>query len=77
MTRRSGLWFDPEAAPEYTRTIDVDLSAIATSVAGPRRPQDLVVSLDDVPALFRREPVRSRDEPDLPAFPVAIASITS
>ncbi|MET0315726.1 MAG: aconitase family protein, partial [Rhodococcus fascians] len=40
--RASGLWFDPDAEPEYTRTISIDLSLIETSVAGPRRPQDLI-----------------------------------
>ena len=36
----AGLWFDPAAMPVFTRTVDIDLSAITPSVAGPRRPQD-------------------------------------
>ena len=40
--KQAGLWFDPEAAPVYTRVVDVDLSAVAMHAAGPRRPQDLL-----------------------------------
>ena len=38
--RRMGLWFDPAAAPRYSRTVDLDLSAVDPLMAGPRRPQD-------------------------------------
>jgi aconitate hydratase len=41
-SRQAGLWFDPEAAPVYTKVIEIDLSAVATYAAGPRRPQDLM-----------------------------------
>lgn len=77
VTRRLGLWFDPDAVPRFTRTIDIDLSAVVPSVAGPRRPQDLV-PLTDLPATFRAEaPSPCDDDIDMPAFPIAIASITS
>jgi aconitate hydratase len=34
------LWFDPQAVPRYTKVVDIDLSKIETSIAGPHRPQD-------------------------------------
>ena len=34
------LWFDPAAEPRYTDVIEIDIDRIATSLAGPRRPQD-------------------------------------
>lgn len=34
------LWFDPQAVPRYTEVVDIDLSKIETSIAGPHRPQD-------------------------------------
>src|SRR5262249_35167126 len=40
--RRQRLWFDPEASPRYTDVVEIDLAAVETSVAGPRRPQDRV-----------------------------------
>ncbi len=35
-----GLWFDPDASPEFDRVIDIDLSTISTVISGPQRPQD-------------------------------------
>lgn len=77
VTRRLGLWFDPDAEPRFTRMIDIDLGAVVPSVAGPRRPQDLV-TVTELPATFDAEgPAQCDDGVDMPAFPVAIASITS
>ncbi|NKX52477.1 aconitate hydratase AcnA, partial [Arthrobacter deserti] len=75
--RACGFWFDPGAAPEYTRTIAIDLAAVELRAAGPRRPQDLL-ALSGTPAALQeeggavREPAR-----DMPVFPVALAAITS
>ncbi len=76
-SRRTGLWFDPEARPRYTRGIEIDLGDIRTHAAGPRRPQDLL-DLPEVPRALQAtgwQPLAPK--PDLPAFPVAIAAITS
>jgi aconitate hydratase len=40
--KRQRLWFEPDAEPRYTEVVEVDLSAVEVSVAGPRRPQDRV-----------------------------------
>ncbi|MFI8527612.1 aconitate hydratase AcnA [Promicromonospora sukumoe] len=76
---RTGLWFDPQAEPVFTRTIEIDLSQVETSVAGPRRPQDRHTP-EQVTDLLRSvsglEPKPAADD-ELPRFPVAIASITS
>ena len=37
-----GLWFDPEAEANYDEKIELDLSAVEPSLAGPSRPQDRV-----------------------------------
>ncbi len=34
------LWREPEIIPEYTDILELDLSTLETSLAGPRRPQD-------------------------------------
>lgn len=83
--RSAGLWFDPHRDPAYSRAIEIDLSAIRRSVAGPTRPQD---HLDPagIPASLRD--LGGRDaaagpgssaatNADLPPFPVALAAITS
>jgi aconitate hydratase len=69
--RATGLWFEAEASPVYAETIEIDLSAIGISLAGPRRPQDLVATAD-VPALLGAGPATA-----MPERPVAIAAITS
>lgn len=68
--KQADLWFNPEANPHYSDSLELDLSAVVNSAAGPRRPQDLhaVGSLPQVLA---------ETEPESPAFPLAIASITS
>src|SRR5699024_633344 len=37
--REQGLWHDPEHVPDFTRIVDLDLSSVEPSIAGPRRPQ--------------------------------------
>ncbi|MGN6820294.1 MAG: aconitate hydratase AcnA, partial [Sphingomonas sp.] len=70
--RTTGLWFDPEAAPTYAETIEIDLTTIGISLAGPRRPQDLVAP-SEVPALLGGRNAAAA----MPERPVAIAAITS
>ncbi len=36
------LWHDPEREPTYSQIIELDLSSVEPSLAGPRRPQDRV-----------------------------------
>src|SRR5687768_1861164 len=36
------LWHDPEEAPTYSQIVELDLSTVEPSLAGPRRPQDRV-----------------------------------
>ena len=41
--KAQGLWHDPEAEPRYSEYIELDLSTIVPSLAGPKRPQDRVI----------------------------------
>jgi aconitate hydratase len=40
------LWHDPAHEPTYTQIVDLDLSDVVPSIAGPRRPQDRVTLSD-------------------------------
>ncbi|GAA0465347.1 aconitate hydratase [Paractinoplanes deccanensis] len=40
--KRQGLWLDPNAEPDYSEKLELDLSTIVPSLAGPKRPQDRV-----------------------------------
>ncbi|MGW5578789.1 aconitate hydratase [Micromonospora chokoriensis] len=50
--KEQGLWHDPEAEPEYSERLELDLSTIEPSLAGPKRPQDRV-PLGSAKTLFR------------------------
>ena len=36
------LWHDPSEEPTYSQVVELDLSTVEPSLAGPRRPQDRV-----------------------------------
>jgi aconitate hydratase len=40
--KENALWHDPEQQPEYSQVVELDLSDVEPSLAGPRRPQDRV-----------------------------------
>ena len=40
--REQGLWHDPEHVPDYSQIVELDLSTIVPSIAGPMRPQDRI-----------------------------------
>ncbi|HEX6568331.1 MAG TPA: aconitate hydratase, partial [Acidimicrobiales bacterium] len=40
--KEQGLWYDPAAEPTFTETLELDLTTVEPSIAGPSRPQDRV-----------------------------------
>jgi aconitate hydratase len=40
--KEQGLWHDPDREPTYSHTIELDLSTVEASIAGPKRPQDRI-----------------------------------
>lgn len=40
--KAQGLWHDPEHEPRYSEYLELDLSTVVPSIAGPKRPQDRV-----------------------------------
>ncbi|WP_204035267.1 aconitate hydratase [Micromonospora qiuiae] len=50
--KEQGLWHDPNAEPDYSERLELDLSTIEPSLAGPKRPQDRV-PLGNAKTLFR------------------------
>jgi aconitate hydratase len=51
--KEQGLWHTPDAEPAYSETLELDLSTVVPSLAGPKRPQDRVV-LSEAKASFRQ-----------------------
>ena len=87
-SKEQGMWFTPENEPVFTKTLDLDVSKVVPSLAGPKRPQDRV-ALPQVDELFNSDlekiykksaPVRVEVENthhDIGDGDVVIAAITS
>jgi aconitate hydratase len=41
-TKAQGLWHDPSIEPIYSEYLELDLSTVVPSIAGPKRPQDRI-----------------------------------
>ena len=51
--KTQGLWHDPSASPRFSEHIELDLSTVVPSIAGPKRPQDRI-SLSDSKSSFEK-----------------------
>ncbi|MGV0699809.1 aconitate hydratase AcnA [Mycolicibacter sinensis] len=40
--KEQGMWHDPGHEPEYSQILELDLSSVEPSIAGPKRPQDRI-----------------------------------
>ncbi len=50
--KEQGMWHDPSVEPRFSSTLELDLSTVVPSIAGPKRPQDRV-ELSDAKRAFR------------------------
>ncbi|MGA5000194.1 aconitate hydratase AcnA [Streptomyces arboris] len=41
--KEQGLWLDPAAEPDFSEKLELDLSTVVPSIAGPKRPQDRII----------------------------------
>ncbi|MFP1884974.1 aconitate hydratase AcnA [Lonsdalea quercina] len=69
--KRQGLWRNPGDEPRFSSQLELDMSEVETSLAGPKRPQDRV-ALADVPAAFRAscELDLNRNQPQQVSAPI-------
>jgi aconitate hydratase len=51
--KEQGLWHDPSREPVFSETLELDLSTVVPSIAGPKRPQDRI-ELTDAKGAFRK-----------------------
>jgi len=71
--KEQGLWHDPSHEPKYSEYVELDLSTVVPSIAGPKRPQDRVI-LTEAKSRFRtavRDYVKDADESGLESFPAS------
>ena len=81
--KEQGLWHDPSREPAYSEYLELDLSTVVPSIAGPKRPQDRI-ELTDAKSAFRKSvhdyveenypvPHTNVDEADEESFPASDA----
>ncbi|CAM5340077.1 3-isopropylmalate dehydratase large subunit [Streptomyces aurantiogriseus] len=71
--KQQGLWLDPKAEPDFSEKLELDLSTVVPSIAGPKRPQDRIV-LANAAEQFKtdvRNYVDSVDEAGQESFPAS------
>jgi aconitate hydratase len=54
--KKQGLWHDPAIEPRFSEHIELDLSTVVPSIAGPKRPQDRISLSDSKAALAKSLP---------------------
>ncbi|MBU3705095.1 MAG: aconitate hydratase [Mycobacterium sp.] len=52
--KTQGMWHDPEREPVFSEYLELDLSSVVPSIAGPKRPQDRI-ELSDAKTAFRKD----------------------
>ncbi|MGH8921297.1 MAG: aconitase family protein, partial [Actinomycetes bacterium] len=72
--KEQGLWHDPSREPVFSETLELDLSTVVPSIAGPKRPQDRI-ELTDAKSAFRKSIHDYTD--DVEGVSAAIAGATT
>ena len=61
--KEQGMWHNPEHEPAFSEYLELDLSEVVPSIAGPKRPQDRI-ALSDAKSTFRKTiPTYVGDDP--------------
>ena len=68
--KEQGMWLDGSAEPRFSEKLELDLSTVVPSIAGPKRPQDRIV-LTDAKQQFALDVKNYGVEGDLRSAPVA------
>ncbi|MFI6942421.1 aconitate hydratase AcnA [Streptomyces sp. NPDC050418] len=77
--KEQGLWLDPAAEPDFSEKLELDLSTVVPSIAGPKRPQDRIV-LANAAEQFKTDVlnyVDTADEAGKESFPASDAPASS
>ncbi|WP_097962907.1 aconitate hydratase AcnA [Streptomyces sp. or20] len=77
--KEQGLWLDPAAEPDFSEKLELDLSTVVPSIAGPKRPQDRIV-LANAKAQFAqdvRNYVADDEEAGKESFPASDSPASS
>ncbi|MFE5797476.1 aconitate hydratase AcnA [Streptomyces sp. NPDC056503] len=77
--KEQGLWLDPKAEPDFSEKLELDLSTVVPSIAGPKRPQDRIILANAAEQFAQdvRNYVSTADEAGEESFPASDAPAVS
>ena len=70
--KAQGMWHDPAASPRFSEHIELDLSTVVSSIAGPKRPQDRISLTASKSAFEKVLPSYFSDKTGKSEFPVKV-----
>ncbi len=72
--KAQGMWHDPSISPRFSENIELDLSTVVSSIAGPKRPQDRISLTDSKSAFSKILPTYFTDKTGKEAYPVHVGT---
>ena len=72
--KAQGMWHDPSATPRFSEHIELDLSTVVSSIAGPKRPQDRISLTDSKSAFEKILPTYFSEKTGKEAYPVKVGA---
>lgn len=70
--KAQGMWHDPAASPRFSEHIELDLSTVVSSIAGPKRPQDRISLTASKSAFEKVLPSYFSEKTGKAAYPVKV-----
>ena len=72
--KAQGMWHDPSATPRFSEHIELDLSTVVSSIAGPKRPQDRISLTESKSAFEKILPTYFSEKTGREAYPVKVGA---
>ena len=70
--KAQGMWHDPAASPRFSEHIELDLSTVVSSIAGPKRPQDRISLTSSKSAFEKVLPSYFTEKTGKSSYPVKV-----
>jgi len=72
--KAQGMWHDPSASPRFSEHIELDLSTVVSSIAGPKRPQDRISLTSSKSSFEKILPTYFSEKTGKQAYPVNVGT---
>ena len=72
--KAQGMWHDPSASPRFSEHIELDLSTVVSSIAGPKRPQDRISLTASKSSFEKILPTYFSEKTGKEAYPVNVGA---